>query len=64
MYKSTISIECKRVTSKSREILNNEMAVVNQFEIHRYQTGYSRPNKINNMIMKESEQNSHSRGNG
>ena len=49
MYKSTISIECKRVTSKSREILNNEMAVVNQFEIHRYQTGYSRTNEINNM---------------
>ena len=41
-----------QLPSKSGEILNNEVAVVNRFEIHRYQTGYSRTNRINNMIVK------------
>ena len=41
-----------QLPSKSGEILKNEMAVVNRFEIHRYQTDYSRTNKINNMIIK------------
>ena len=38
MYKVTISVEHKIATgNKSGEILNNEMAVLNPFEVHRDQ---------------------------
>ena len=40
MYKVTISVEHKIATNnKSEEIKNNEMAVLNQFEVRRDQTG-------------------------
>ena len=40
MYKSAVTFEYKIAAAhKSEEIMNNEMAILNWFEVHGYQRG-------------------------